>query len=47
MATQPQGRVVQVNVSGGGVPKRPVERAWVGPLGLEGDAHRENTVHGG
>jgi MOSC domain-containing protein YiiM/GNAT superfamily N-acetyltransferase len=45
--TEPTGRVVQVNVSGGGVPKRPVERAWVGVLGLEGDAHRENTVHGG
>ena len=45
--TQPTGRVIAVNVSGGGVPKRPVERAWVGVLGLEGDAHRENTVHGG
>ncbi len=41
------GRVLQVNVSGGGVPKRPVERAWVGKFGLEGDKHRENTVHGG
>jgi MOSC domain-containing protein YiiM len=41
------GRVEQVNVSNGGVPKRPVERAWVGRFGLEGDAHRENTVHGG
>ena len=41
------GRVLQVNVSHGGVPKRPVERAWVGTLGLEGDKHRENTVHGG
>jgi MOSC domain-containing protein YiiM/GNAT superfamily N-acetyltransferase len=47
MAMQPQGRVLQVNVSGGGVPKRPVERAWVSKLGVEGDAHRENTVHGG
>jgi MOSC domain-containing protein YiiM/GNAT superfamily N-acetyltransferase len=44
---QPVGKVLQVNVSDGGVPKRPVERAWVGVLGLEGDAHRENTVHGG
>jgi MOSC domain-containing protein YiiM/GNAT superfamily N-acetyltransferase len=41
------GRVVQVNVSAGGVPKLPVERAWVGRLGVEGDAHREATVHGG
>ena len=41
------GRVVQVSVSGGGVPKLPVERARVSTLGLEGDGHRENTVHGG
>src|SRR3990172_4490768 len=47
MRAQPSARVLQVNVSGGGVPKRPVERAWVGRFGLEGDAHRESTVHGG
>lgn len=41
------GRVLQVNVSPGGVPKVPVERAWVGRLGLEGDGHSEPTVHGG
>lgn len=41
------GRVLQVNVSGGGVPKRPVERAWAGRFGLRGDAHDELTVHGG
>jgi MOSC domain-containing protein YiiM/GNAT superfamily N-acetyltransferase len=41
------GRVFQVNISGGGVPKRPVDRAWVGTYGLEGDSHREYTVHGG
>ena len=41
------GRVLQVSVSPGGVPKLPVERAWVGHLGLEGDKHREDTVHGG
>jgi len=40
-------RVLQVSVSPGGVPKLPVECAWVGRLGLEGDAHREDTVHGG
>lgn len=44
---RPDGRVLQVSVSPGGVPKRPVERAWVGPLGLEGDAHRADRVHGG
>ena len=41
------GRVLQVNLSPGGVPKLPVERAWVGPFGLDGDAHRADTVHGG
>ena len=41
------GRVLQVNISAGGVPKLPVDRAWVGTLGLVGDAHRETTVHGG
>lgn len=30
------GRVLQVNISPGGVPKLPVERGWVGPLGLDG-----------
>jgi MOSC domain-containing protein YiiM/GNAT superfamily N-acetyltransferase len=29
------------------VPKLPVDRAWVGTLGLVGDAHRDHTVHGG
>jgi MOSC domain-containing protein YiiM/GNAT superfamily N-acetyltransferase len=41
------GRVLQVNVSEGGVPKLPVERAWVSRLGVEGDRHREYSVHGG
>jgi MOSC domain-containing protein YiiM len=42
------GRVLQVNISAGGVPKRPVDGpVAVGALGLEGDAHREDTVHGG
>jgi MOSC domain-containing protein YiiM/GNAT superfamily N-acetyltransferase len=41
------GQVIQVSVSKGGVPKRAVDRAWVGRLGVEGDAHREQTGHGG
>ena len=41
------GRVLQVNISPGGVPKLPVERAWVGELGLGGDRHHHDTVHGG
>lgn len=34
-------------MSGGGVPKLPTERAWVGRFGLQGDAHDELTLHGG
>jgi MOSC domain-containing protein YiiM len=42
------GRVLQVSVSRGGVPKWPIERAWVGRLGLEGDGHNEpEPLHGG
>jgi MOSC domain-containing protein YiiM/GNAT superfamily N-acetyltransferase len=41
------GRVLQVNVSPGGVPKQPVERAWVGEFGVAGDRQRHDTVHGG
>jgi MOSC domain-containing protein YiiM len=41
------GRIVQLNVSSGGLPKRPVPRARVTPLGLEGDAHRDAEHHGG
>lgn len=47
VSAEPAGRVVQVNLSGGGVPKTPVPAARVGPLGLDGDAHRDDTVHGG
>lgn len=42
-----RGRVLQVNVSPGGVPKRPVPEAFLSPLGLEGDAVAHPEVHGG
>lgn len=42
-----EGRVLQVNVSPGGVPKLPVAAARVGRQGLEGDAHDHDAVHGG
>lgn len=47
--TGPRGsaRIVQISVSPGGLPKRPVEAARVTRLGLEGDAHRDTTHHGG
>ncbi len=41
------GRVLQVNVSPGGLPKLPVDQAWVSRLGLDGDGHNARTVHGG
>jgi MOSC domain-containing protein YiiM len=39
--------VVSVNVSSGGVPKLPVERARVSPTGVEGDRQRLLQYHGG
>jgi len=41
------GRIVQISVSPGGVPKTAVAAARVTPLGLEGDAHRDLRHHGG
>src|SRR6266481_4314699 len=41
------GRVLQVNVSPGGVPKLPVAESRVGRDGLDGDAHHHDAVHGG
>ena len=46
-ASDAAGRIVQISVSAGGVPKRPVARARAGPLGLDGDAHRNSALHGG
>jgi MOSC domain-containing protein YiiM len=41
------GRIVRINVSPGGVPKRPVPTARVTRAGIEGDAHRLAERHGG
>ena len=41
-----EGRVVQLNVSDGGVPKKPVEVAEVGDRGLVGDRQAERRHHG-
>jgi MOSC domain-containing protein YiiM len=40
------GAVAQLNVSGGGVPKRPVASAEIGPRGLAGDTQRHRQHHG-
>jgi MOSC domain-containing protein YiiM len=42
-----QGTIVQVNISFGGLPKRPVPGGFLTPLGLQGDAHAYPAIHGG
>lgn len=41
------GRVIQVSISAGGVPKLPVLEAEVTELGLAGDGHDDRENHGG
>jgi MOSC domain-containing protein YiiM len=41
------GTIIQVNVSAGGLPKRPVAQARIGRAGLEGDAQAHPEIHGG
>jgi MOSC domain-containing protein YiiM len=41
------GRIIQISVSAGGVPKLAVPNARVGALGLDGDGHRDAENHGG
>jgi len=43
----PYPHVYQVNVSDGGVPKRPVLEAVIAKTGVEGDRQRNLKVHGG
>ncbi|PZV05483.1 MAG: MOSC domain-containing protein [Leptolyngbya sp.] len=43
----PIGRIVQINISPGGVPKLPVPAAEVITAGLEGDRQRHLKFHGG
>jgi MOSC domain-containing protein YiiM len=42
-----EGTVVQVNISHGGLPKRPIEEGSITPFGLEGDRHAHPEIHGG
>ncbi len=39
-------RILQINISAGGVPKTAIASAEVGPLGISGDRHRFR-LHGG
>ncbi len=41
------GRIFQLNISPGGVPKTAVQEATVNELGLSGDDHRFPKIHGG
>lgn len=41
------GKVVSINMSGGGVPKKSVTVAQVSVSGLVGDAHNDTEGHGG
>jgi MOSC domain-containing protein YiiM len=42
-----EGRIFQLNVSNGGVPKLAVREAVLTPEGLEGDRQRDRRYHGG
>ncbi len=39
--------VVQISRSRGGLPKRGLREARIGPLGVEGDRHAHPNIHGG
>jgi MOSC domain-containing protein YiiM len=41
------GTVVQVNISPGGLPKRPIREGYISPLGIDGDVHAHPAIHGG
>jgi MOSC domain-containing protein YiiM len=41
------GTVFSINISPGGVPKRPTASAWIGVNGVEGDRQRNLQLHGG
>lgn len=39
--------MLQIGISQGGIPKRPVPEAVLTPLGIEGDANAHPEIHGG
>jgi len=41
------GSIVQISVSPGGVPKRPIAEAEVTPVGIRGDSWAHPQIHGG
>lgn len=42
-----QGTILQVNISPGGLPKRPVSGGFIASLGIEGDRQAHPGIHGG
>ncbi len=47
MSTTSHGIIVSLNRSNGGVPKLPVDQAWVSVNGMDGDRQRDRRFHGG
>ena len=47
MEPSPRGRLDSINVSDGGVPKRPTLEATITTDGVEGDRQRDRRYHGG
>ncbi|HTW64287.1 MAG TPA: MOSC domain-containing protein [Bryobacteraceae bacterium] len=41
------GSIVQINISPGGIPKRPIAEAEVTPEGIRGDSWAHPQIHGG
>ena len=41
------GSILQISISPGGLPKRPIPEGYITPLGLEGDDHAHPEFHGG
>ncbi|MGB0908827.1 MAG: MOSC domain-containing protein [Nitrospirales bacterium] len=39
--------VYQINISNGGVPKRPIEQAYISGEGVDGDKQRNRVLHSG
>ncbi len=42
-----RGRIVQINISTGGVPKHPIAEGVITAAGLAGDKQKERLFHGG
>lgn len=42
-----QGTILQVSISPGGLPKRPIRGGLITQLGIEGDLHKHPEFHGG